>query len=103
MSAEGTEIIRKAKDKYLGVFSEIVRNANGDDAFEKIIQRIGRIMLLLPAAEVWYTIVSGMFRLRLLTKLFLERETFFLLVPKAVVDGEYSYPIWSFKRVNHHW
>ncbi|KAH7704240.1 nuclear receptor NHR-34 [Aphelenchoides avenae] len=51
MSPEGTELIRKAKDKYLGVLSEIVRKTGGDDALDKIIQRIGRIMLLLPAAE----------------------------------------------------
>ncbi|KAH7704099.1 NHR-34 protein [Aphelenchoides avenae] len=51
MSPEGTELIRKAKDKYLGVLSEIVRKTGGDDALDRIIQRIGRIMLLLPAAE----------------------------------------------------
>ncbi|KAH7720614.1 nuclear receptor NHR-34 [Aphelenchoides avenae] len=51
MSKEGSELINKAKDKYLNMLSELVYKSSPDSAFSKIAQRIGRLMMLLPAAE----------------------------------------------------
>lgn len=52
MSKDGSELINKAKDKYLNMLSELVHKSSPDSAFSKIAQRIGRLMMLLPAAEV---------------------------------------------------
>lgn len=53
MSKEGSEIIRNAKEKYLNMFSELVHRHARDPAFSKVVQRVSRLMMLLPAAEVW--------------------------------------------------
>ncbi|KAH7720275.1 NHR-34 protein [Aphelenchoides avenae] len=51
MSKEGSEIIRNAKEKYLNMFSELVHRHARDPAFSKVVQRVSRLMMLLPAAE----------------------------------------------------
>lgn len=55
MSPEGIEIMRTAKNKYLNAFTEAVRIALGVTAFNTVIDRISRLMLILPAAEVQTT------------------------------------------------
>ncbi|KAH7694325.1 NHR-34 protein [Aphelenchoides avenae] len=51
LSNEGEEIVRTAKNKYLSVFSDIVGKSLNVAAFNDIIERIGQLMMLLPAAE----------------------------------------------------
>ncbi|KAH7718400.1 NHR-34 protein [Aphelenchoides avenae] len=51
MSRDGSDVINKAKEKYLNALAELVHTSQPASSFSRIAQRISWLMMLLPAAE----------------------------------------------------
>ncbi|KAH7703090.1 Nuclear hormone receptor [Aphelenchoides avenae] len=52
MSSEGLKVVSEMKEKYLHAFTQLVRLSYPNTAFDEVVGRIGRLLVLLPATEV---------------------------------------------------